>query len=95
MEGGGEGRVGRKWVGIGRFEGGVCEGGGPQARRRGAPPKRAPPVCPPGRRAACGRELRLLRGGGGAGGGAQPLSAEPKAAGGACGDRPEGGRAAP
>ena len=54
MEGGGEGGVGRKWVGIGRVEGGVCEGGGPQARRRGAPPKRAEPVCPPGRRAACG-----------------------------------------
>ena len=66
MEGGGEGRVGRKWVGIGRvLVGGVCEGGGPQARRRGAPPKRAEPVCPPGRRAACGRVLRLLRGGGG------------------------------
>ncbi len=54
MEGGGEGRVGRKWVEVGRLEGGVCEGGGPQARRRGAPPKRAEPVCPPGRRAACG-----------------------------------------
>ena len=67
MEGGGEGEVGGKWVGIGRvLVGGVCEGGGPQARRRGAPPKRAEPVCPPGRRAACGRELRLLRGGGGA-----------------------------
>ena len=111
MEGGGEGEIGRKWVWTGRFEGGVCEGGGPQARRRGAPPKRAEPVCPPSRRAACGRVLRLLRSGGGdegkgwggqrgkagggAGVGAQPLSAEPKAAGGACGDRPEGGRAAP
>ena len=53
MEGGGEGKVGRKWVRIGWLEG-ACEGGGPQARRRGAPPKRAEPVCPPGRRAACG-----------------------------------------
>ena len=54
MDGRGSGEMGRKWVGIGWLAGGVCEGGGPQARRRGAPPKRAEPVCPPGRRAACG-----------------------------------------
>ncbi len=83
MEGGGEGRVGRKWVGIGRFEGGVCEGGGPQARRRGAPPKRAEPVCPPGRRAACGpyacgfcRVGEEMRGRGGAGKGERPVGAQ-------------------
>ena len=59
MEGGGEGRVGRKWVGIGRFEGGVCEGGGPQARRRGAPPKRTEgSLDRRNRRSACGPQQR-------------------------------------
>ena len=79
----GRGELGGNGRGIGRFEGGVCEGGGPQARRRGAPPKRAEPVCPPGRRAACGPYAcgfcgvgEEMRGRGGAGKGERPVGAQ-------------------
>ena len=109
MEGGGEGKVGRKWVGIGWLEG-ACEGGGacgPYAcgfcragagRRPGGAERRRNGRSPFARRDGgrpAARMPAVFAGWGGVGGGAQPLSAEPKAAGGACGDRPEGGRAAP
>ena len=82
MEGGGEGRVGRKWVGIGWFEGEFTKGagrrpGGAERRRNG----RSPFARRPGGRPAAGScgfcgAGEEMRGRGGAGKGERPVGAQ-------------------
>ena len=85
--------------GAGRRPGGAerrRNGRSPFARRDGGRPAAGCcGFCGAGEERGEGAGRAKGKAGGGAGVGAQPLSAEPKAAGGACGDRPEGGRAAP